>query len=336
MWIEVTDEKTKMAPIITVITPCYRAARFIGETLESLAAQTFADWELIAVEDGVADGTQELIHAFAGRVSQPVRYLRHGENHGLPAARNTALNKARGCWMALLDADDIWLPSHLESCVARAGQEQSDMVFAGSVLFDSESGLDIEFRVPSPESLKGLPLSLFLNEFIIQPSAFLFTRATYERSGGFDASLRYVEDLDFYFRALRMGLRLSYTGEISCRYRKHEQAMSAKALPMAAYMAEVYDRQAKWDTIPRAVRRQRIGSAFKSAGRLAFRDYPLEAAHLFWRGWRANPPDFWLVPYALWSLLRSASGRTLRHRVASRPELPARKWGIFPTAGKQT
>ena len=67
MWIESHSHQTAPAPAVSVIMPCYRAVAFIAETLESLAAQNFTDWELIAVEDGLADGTEEIVRSFADR-----------------------------------------------------------------------------------------------------------------------------------------------------------------------------------------------------------------------------------------------------------------------------
>ena len=76
------------APLISICIPAFRAERFLAETLASVRAQTFTDWELIVTEDGSRDRTEEIVRAFAASVAQPVRYTRHDPNRGLPAIGN--------------------------------------------------------------------------------------------------------------------------------------------------------------------------------------------------------------------------------------------------------
>src|SRR4051794_34793625 len=97
----------------TICVPAYEAERYLGETLESVARQTFPDWQLLVTEDGSRDGTEEIVRRFAASVSQTVRYKRHEPNRGLPATRNAAIEGVETEWVALLDADDVWLPEHL-------------------------------------------------------------------------------------------------------------------------------------------------------------------------------------------------------------------------------
>ncbi len=78
-------------PALSVCVPAYNADRFLAETLESVRNQTFTDWELVVTEDGSRDGTERIVRDFAATVKQPVRYLRHEKNRGLPATRNTGI-----------------------------------------------------------------------------------------------------------------------------------------------------------------------------------------------------------------------------------------------------
>lgn len=304
---------------MSVIIPCYRAVAFISETLKSLAAQTFTDWELIAIQDGDADGTGQLIRRFAETVPQRVRYLSHVRNRGLPVARNAAFAETSGSWIALLDADDLWLANHLHDCMQRAKHGQADIVFGGSVLFESTSGCDIEMRIPGCDSLNNLPLSLLLNKLIIQPSALVIRRSAFKRMGGFDTSLRCVEDLDFYLRALRLGVKIQYTGAVTCRYRKHRDGLSGKALIMASSMAEVCAKQSEWTSIPEIVRAKRVGCAFESVGKIAFWSDPEFAGVQFSRGWRSRHRRFRCLAKCMlarvWSLLKQVwrASRLVRH-----------------------
>lgn len=99
--------------LVTVVIPCFNAARFIGRTIDSVLAQAYAELELIVVDDRSTDNSVELIRAYALRDPR-VRLIERTRNAGAPAApRNTGVAAAQGKWVALLDADDIWHPDKL-------------------------------------------------------------------------------------------------------------------------------------------------------------------------------------------------------------------------------
>lgn len=98
--------------LVSIITPAYNAVRTLSETIESVQAQTFTDWEMIIVDDCSSDGTTALASRYA--TDDPrIRVIRRAENGGVAAARNQALGAATGRYMAFLDADDLWLPEKL-------------------------------------------------------------------------------------------------------------------------------------------------------------------------------------------------------------------------------
>ncbi|HKR39319.1 MAG TPA: glycosyltransferase [Paraburkholderia sp.] len=97
-------------PQFSVIIPTYNCAAFIKQALDSVLAQTCDDYEVIVVNDGSTDDTKEVLRPYLTRNN--VRYIEQ-ENQGLAAARNTAIRAACGAYIALLDADDIWLPEKL-------------------------------------------------------------------------------------------------------------------------------------------------------------------------------------------------------------------------------
>jgi len=99
-------------PLVSIITPVYNAARWLPETLDTVRAQTFTDWEQLLVDDGSTDGSAEVVEA-AARADGRFRLLRTEYNAGPSAARNVALDAARGRFIAFLDADDLWLPEKL-------------------------------------------------------------------------------------------------------------------------------------------------------------------------------------------------------------------------------
>ena len=118
-------------PLVSVIMPCYKMGRFIGEALESVGRQTYANWEVIAVDDcGPEDGTREAVEGFAKQFpNNRVIYHRHEKNGGVSAARNTAIGMAQGEYLAFLDPDDAWDAAKLEFSVG-AFTKAGDIVLA--------------------------------------------------------------------------------------------------------------------------------------------------------------------------------------------------------------
>ncbi len=277
-------------PKVSICMPAYKADRYLPETLESIRAQTFRDWELILVEDGSHDHAEEQVAAFAAQVPQPVRFLRHAKNQGLPATRNTGIALARAPWIALLDSDDLWQPTHLEELVAAAQKNpRADLIHAGSMLFDSDSGRELELRAPSPGVVAGYPLSLFLGEYIVQPSSVMLRKSLWEKVGGFDPDFRYVEDREMWMRCARAGAVFLYTGHPTCRYRKHGTALTTHAGPMALAAARVYDKAMQWDAIPQSLRREHTARAWLAAGRIVLRQDPTTARGYFKNALAAQP-----------------------------------------------
>jgi glycosyltransferase involved in cell wall biosynthesis len=284
------------SPLVSICIPAYKAERYLAETLESVRAQTFSDWEVIVTEDGSKDRTEEIVRHFAGSVKQTVVYDPQAVNQGLPATRNTGISKARGECIALLDSDDVWTPEHLQQLVQKYRETNADLVHAGSLLFDSDTGRELEVRAPSPADVTEFPISLYVGRYIIQPSSVMLTRELWKRVGGFNPKFRYVEDREMWLRCARAGGRFAYTGGITCRYRKHASALSKHAGPMAVAAAEVCEQHVDWERLPRSLRTTETAGAWTSAGRILMRENPRAAASHFRRALRYSrfAPRLWL------------------------------------------
>lgn len=101
-----------MKELVSIIMPSYNTGRFIPETIRSVLAQTYEQWELIIVDDCSADNTDEAVSAFLS--DERIRYLKNDKNAGAAVSRNRALKEAKGKWVAFLDSDDLWYPEKLE------------------------------------------------------------------------------------------------------------------------------------------------------------------------------------------------------------------------------
>lgn len=105
-----------MNDLVSIITPSYQTASFIAETIESVLAQTYTNWEMIIVDDCSTDATDEVVAPYLG--DSRIRYLKNEKNSGAAVSRNRALREAKGRWIAFLDSDDLWSPKKLEKQIA--------------------------------------------------------------------------------------------------------------------------------------------------------------------------------------------------------------------------
>ncbi len=97
--------------LVSIITPTYNCAKFIGATIESVLNQTYQNFEMIIVDDASKDNTEEVVKSFKDK---RIKYIRLSKNSGPAVARNTAMEEAKGKYMAFLDSDDLWVPTKLE------------------------------------------------------------------------------------------------------------------------------------------------------------------------------------------------------------------------------
>lgn len=129
-------------PRVSVITPVYNGARFLRQAMESVLNQSYEDWELLVIDDGSTDDSAASAEEYVRRFAPKVRLLRHADqkNHGFGATRNVGLANASGEFIALLDADDVWLPQRLELSI-RAFDDHPEvgMVYGNVVCIDEHS-----------------------------------------------------------------------------------------------------------------------------------------------------------------------------------------------------
>lgn len=98
--------------LVSIIMPSYNTAKYISESIKSVQAQTYSNWELLLVDDCSTDNTDEVVATFLS--DSRIRYVKNKKNSGAAISRNRALREARGEWIAFLDSDDLWKPNKLE------------------------------------------------------------------------------------------------------------------------------------------------------------------------------------------------------------------------------
>jgi glycosyltransferase involved in cell wall biosynthesis len=218
-------------PLFSILTAAYNASATVGAAVESVLAQTEPSWELIVVDDGSTDGTEATVERYGGdpRVSLIVQ-----ANHGLSGARNTALAAARGSYVALLDADDLYMPHYLAAMrEALEGNPGAGFAYTDAWLLDDATGriarrtaMADQHPPPSaPPTARDLLRELIERNFVYVSAA--VRREALERVGPFDVSLPSLEDYDLWLRLAAGGFRAAHAPGVHAVYRRRAGSMSS-------------------------------------------------------------------------------------------------------------
>lgn len=222
-----------MAPTVSVVIPAYNAAEYVAQAVRSVLAQTFTDWELIIVNDGSTDDTAERVVPF---LSDPRILLYTQENGGPASARNAGIARSSGPFIALLDADDYWLPTKLEKQLAIMANWPDVGVCGNGRVHVSPLGKPLRTFLGDGYCPRPLPRLLF--KPLADMTTALIRRPVFERVGVFDESLRFCEDYEFWLRVgryygfyvIREPLSCYRTGQLKNRPRFSQRVTRAQVL----------------------------------------------------------------------------------------------------------
>lgn len=222
-------------PLVSGIIIFLNGEKFIEEAIESVFAQTYDNWELLLVDDGSTDGSTAIALRYAKQYPKKVRYLEHDshQNRGMSASRNLGIRNAKGEYIALLDADDIWLPLKLERQVAiLLAQPEAAMVYGSTLMWyswtdnpkDTQRDRGRELGV-QPDTLIKPPklLTLFLRKEAETPATcgVLLRREVIEDIGGFEASFKGMYEDQAFFAKVCLNAPVFVESGCWDRYRQH-------------------------------------------------------------------------------------------------------------------
>ena len=186
---------------VSVIIPTYNRAKLIGRAIQSVLNQSYRDFEIIVVDDGSTDNTEEVVKSFN---DERIKYIRHRKNRGGSAARNTGIKVAKGEYIGFLDDDDEWLPEKLEKHVEKfqVSSKNVGVIYCGSNIVLESSRVSVKKFVPV---LRG---NLFLNFLennciIMGGSTFIVRKECFKRVGLFDEALPTQQDWEMLIRISR-------------------------------------------------------------------------------------------------------------------------------------
>ena len=300
---------------ISVVVPCHNAANTIAQTLQSVAAQSYAPLEILVVNDASTDNSRAQIE----NCGVPVTVI-EADVGNAGAARNVGIARATGDWIALLDADDTWFPGHLEQA-ARLLQGGGDVAYMANHCFRSARGDapipdTLAHRIADARGLSGEEwLQFLVRHFHFGHSTVLYQRARLEQVGGYDESFPRLEDLDLWLRMLD-GHTWAYGAQVAMAYRLDTpNSMSKDQIKSEHfYVHALFKNRASYPIPEMRILTER--AARRSMG-LSFVDGTSRQFRMVRRTARRHLPRAWRLFYAAAPLLRAP----IRHAVRLR-----RRW----------
>ena len=216
-------------PLVSIIMNVRNGAAFLREALDSVISQTFKDSELIVWDDCSTDNSAQIVHQYEDK---RIRYFLSPEDTPLGKARDSAMQQARGEWLAFLDQDDIWLPRKLEKQIALAATDVG-IIYGRAVMFDSRHGnlRDYDYAhefTPCPKATSSR--NCFADACFIAMSSAVLRRSAVEEAAGIPASIQVVPDY-YLYAAVARSYQARAVQEVVCRYRLHAGSMSRSNRP---------------------------------------------------------------------------------------------------------
>ena len=266
---------------VSVIIPAYNAAPYIKDALDSVFAQTYRPIEVIVVNDGSPDTEilEQLLQPYRDRII----YLTQ-ENRGLSGARNTGLRAATGSMVALLDADDLWMPNYLEEQTKFLREHpEYDLVYCNALFFGDTLHNGQEYMEVCPSNGEATAAAIISRRCHVFVS--VTARTNVLKRFAFDESLRSCEDFDCWLRLTAAGHRIGYHRKVLVRYRKHGASLSANPTSMTHYKMKVLNNaMLLWPPDSKETRLLQYAKAEKLAetenmlGKLALRKHDIPEA----------------------------------------------------------
>jgi glycosyltransferase involved in cell wall biosynthesis len=211
-------------PRFSILIPAYNASETLRETLDSVLSQTRADWEAVIVDDGSTDGTHAIATHYAA--AEPRVRVYSQANAGCASARNRAAAEARGDFLCLLDADDLYEPDYFAEQAAFIDLHPDYDIYSCNASTLAADGALSSFNPPQfHERVVSFTFDDMIKENRIAVFA-IFRRRVLDAIGGFDSGV-YVEDYDFWLRALRAGFKHIHNPRALVRYRVRQDSKSA-------------------------------------------------------------------------------------------------------------
>lgn len=219
-------------PLVSIITPSWNVESLIGETIESVQTQTHADWELLIADDCSTDNTAAVIEGYAAQDPR-IKLIRQARNGGPALARQAAIERAQGRFLAFLDSDDLWLPTKLERQLGFAQQRRAALSFTAFRRIN-ENGTVTGRLIPVPDTLN---YDQLLKNTSIATLTALVDR---EIAGNIAMKNEPYDDFCLWLSILKPGHVAHGLDEDLARYRVRGFSVSSRPLRSAGWVWHIY------------------------------------------------------------------------------------------------
>jgi len=259
-----------VTPRVSVIVPAYNAAVYLPYAVDSVLAQTYPNWEIVIVDDGSTDDTRAVVDSYRPKLRDKLQYI-YQPNKGLPAARNTGMRAASGEFIALLDADDVWLPQRLERGAAMMDAGPGvGLVHARVVRINALGDITGQLKV-KPKYMSGnIARDIYTRRVHIVCPTVLFRKTCLQTAGWFDETMQATEDRDLWFRiALRD--KVAYIDEVLAHYRLSPSSMTSNLDRLLKGQLYFVAKHYKSGAATRLDQLQALGNIYRELGDSLFR-----------------------------------------------------------------
>lgn len=239
-----------MEEMVSIIVPVYRAAPYIAETIEMVTKQTYQNWELLLIDDHSPDNSAEIIQSIiekrSGRTlshsgdTERIHLIRKEKNKGAAMARNTGIERAKGRYIAFLDADDIWFPEKLEKELSFMEEKQAAFAFTAYEFGDEKArGTGKIVKVP-----ERLTYRKALSRTVIFTSTVIFDTAKISKELIRMPAVA-SEDTATWWKVLRNGYTAYGLNETLAIYRRPVKSLSSNKFTALKRIWNLYRREEK-------------------------------------------------------------------------------------------
>jgi glycosyltransferase involved in cell wall biosynthesis len=212
------------APAVSVVLPAYNCEKYIGKAIQSVLQQTFTDLELIIINDGSTDNTEQVIHSFN---DHRIVYIRNSKNEGLIYSLNRAIDLAQAKYIARMDSDDISKPERLAKQRSFLDQHEDITVVACTIEFidqkEAFTGIwDLDRQTITPAQIKK---AILKQNCIAHPTVMM--RSEIMKALRYKPYQKNIEDYDLWLRVLSRGYKIAKLDEPLLLYRIHENSITS-------------------------------------------------------------------------------------------------------------
>lgn len=232
------------AKLVSIIMPAYNSERYVAESIDSVLAQTYTNWELIIIDDGSIDNTRRIVSQYTEKDAR-IKYI-YQTNQKQGKARNTGISNSKGDLIAFLDSDDLWVPKKLETQLAYLKKSKTDLIFSDGYIFTNNlNNIKGSFQTLNGVFQGDKGLELFLAQNRIPILSVLTYKLIINTVGGFEENqqIQNVEDYHLWLKLLIGGFSFYGLPDKLVYYRQHDSQSTTEdpwASEKVLYMLSLY------------------------------------------------------------------------------------------------